>query len=473
MAEVTILGQPLKFWAEDNILQVSAKKLGRDAESPTLREVFAEFVTHAYQQEETVLDLTRGNRELKEGGRELAGRLEISTFDVELRNEILGVSPEDLGGYIARLGVALEELQATDVPDGEVEAGKRQTGIEKLQVKLAVAEGSMKVIGPFLEQLAKTTAAVERGTEVLATEKERFGEEAQVLQDRIGALERDGIPAHQDEIHRLTQALLEKTEAFNELGLTHQELVRSAREAEDQLGGRVKDLGGQVEEALRAQEVAVLALDEQQRVNDELKVEHTRVLREAGDAAVLRERALREELEALREDNGLLTDRVRVLGEVPGAYVRDKAAMLERVAVVVLGAGPDFGQVEARVGELMQAEGRLGQLYDLAHIPRDGGAFNALVGMIQAVARIFTTLGRGDVVSLAVYAGHIEPHVADINRKAGDYAGVVLARDNAVQDLAREQAESKKLLSILGNGFSWTWNAATVVPSYIYDAMRF
>jgi len=132
------------------------------------------------------------------------------------------------------------------------------------------------------------------------------------------------------------------------------------------------------------------------------------------------------------------------------------------------------------VGEHIAAEGRLGQLYDLAHIPRGVDAFNAIVGMIQSVARIFTTWGRGDAQSLAVYAAHFEPNVAEINRKAGEYDGVVLARDNAVRDLGvarldlvREQANSKKLLSILGNGFSWTWSTTTAVPRFIYDAMRF
>ena len=467
------MGQPLKFWAEDNIQQVSAKKLGREAESPTLREVFAEFVTHAYQQEGNVFDLTRENRELKEAGRELTGRLEILTFNVDIRDELLAVSPERLEEYIAHLGEELKALRETDIPVGEVEARKREAGIVQLEEKMSVAEGSLKVIGPFVEQLAKTTDAVERGAEELEAAQKKFEEAAEVLQEQIRALKRDGIPAHTDRIDELMQALLEKTDEFTQLGLKHEALLESAREAEEQLGGQVKDLAGQLEGARQAQDVAELALNKEQRANEDfgrdqaLRMEQLQ--RDADEKLAL----LREELRVANLESARLTERVRVLELVPGVHVQDKADMLDRIAVDVLGMGPDLGQLEARVGVLKEAEGRLGQLYDLAHIPRGGGAFDALAGMIQAVARIFTTWGRGDAQSLAGYAAHFEPHVAEINRKAGEYAGVVIARDNAVQDLAREQAESRKLLSILGNGFSWSWNTATVVPSYIYDAMRF
>jgi hypothetical protein len=469
MAELTVAGSNQKFWM-DCIPKVSPNKV-KGGES--FQTHYSRLVEQAFQQQGAIGHLEGENREVREEGRDLAGRLEISIFEVETRNEILGVSPEDLEGYIARLGEELGKLQATDVPVSEADARERTNGIEKLRVKLEVAEGSLEVIGPFLEQLTKTTAALENSGAELRAAQEKFEQETQVLQDQIGALKREGIPAHTDRIRELTQELLEKTNEFTQLGLEHQGLVESAREAEVELGGQVKDLGGQLEEARRAQDVAMRDLDQQQRVNDELKGEHARVLREAGEVADERAGDLQRQLDAVRDDNARLTDRVRVLEEAPGAYVRNKAAMLERVAVAVLGAGPELGLLEARVGELREAEGRLGQLYDWARIPRGGGAFDALVGMIQAVARIFTTWGRDDAVSLAAYAANVEPHVAEINRKAGEHAGVVLARDNAVQALAREQAESKKLLSILGNGFSWTWNAATVVPSYIYDAMRF
>lgn len=480
MAEVLVLGQPLKFWATDNINQVSAKKLGREADSPTLREMFVQFVTHAYQQEGTILGLERDNKELSERGRDFVGQVEVLTFDVQIRNEILAVSPENLDGYIARLGEELGELEATDVPEEEAEASVRQTGIEKLQEKLRVAQGYEEVIGPFVEELAKTAAAVERGAGELEVAQRQFGEEKQALLEELAALKRDGLPAHTDEIQRLRLVLQEKTEAFDALGIEHQALIKSAREAEELLSKEVDSLRGLVEKAREAQGVAERTLLEQQRANEDLKLEHARLLREAGEAADERAEELQRQLDQLREENVQLTERVRVLGEAPDAIIQGKAEMLDRVAVAVLGAEPDLLQLEARVGEHMQAEGRLGQLYDLAHIPRGGGAFDALVGMIQAVARIFTTWGRGDADSLAAYAVHFEPHVAEINRKAGEYDGVVLARDNAVGglaaaqlDLVREQAESKKLLSILGNGFSWTWSTTTAVPRFIYDAMRF
>ncbi len=480
MAEALVLGRPLKFWAEDNINQVSQKKMGRDEQAQTYRDMFVEFVTHAYQQEGAILGFARENKELSERGREFAGQVETLTFQVGIRDEILAVSPRDLEGYIARLGEELTALEETDVPEEEADARERTSGIEKLRVQLEVAQGYQKVIGPFVEELAETAAAVESSGEELRAAQKRFGEEAQVLRDRIVELERDGLPAHTEEIQRLTVALREKTEAFDALVLEHQALVASARKAEELFSREIESLKGQVVKAREAQDVAERVLEESQRANEEFKVEHARVLQQADEAAVLREQALREELDRLHEANGQLTERVRVLQEAPEAGVQLKAEMLDRVAVAVLGEAPDLLQLEARVGEHIAAEGRLGQLYDLAHIPRAEGAFDALVGMIQSVARIFTTWGRGDAQSLAAYAAHIEPNMTEINRKAEEYDAVELERANAVRDLGaaqldlvREQAESKKLLSILGNGFSWTWSTTTAVPRFIYDAMRF
>ena len=418
--ETTILDQPLKFWATDNINQVSQKKMGREADSPTYRDMFVEFVTRAYEQEGKIAELTRGNRELKELGRDSAGQVEVLTFQIQVRDEILATPPDELATYIARLGEELRALEETAVPEQEVDARERQVGIEKLGVKLELAQGYQKVIGPFVEELT-AAAAVKRSGDELEVAQRQFEEDAQV-----------------------------------------------------------KLLTGQIEEAREAQRVAEQALLEQQTANEELKAEHIRLTQVADEAAAERERGLREQLDAMREQNAQLTERVRVLGEAPEAGVQLKAEMLDRVAVAVLGADPDLGQLEARVGEHIAAEGRLGQLYDLAHIPRGVDAFNAIVGMIQSVARIFTTWGRGDAQSLAAYAAHFEPNVAEINRKAGEYDGVVFARDNAVRDLGeaqldlvREQANSKKLLSILGNGFSWTWSTTTAVHRFIYDAMRF
>ena len=426
------------------------------------------------------MGLTRENGEVKESFREATGRVEVLTFKVDIRDEVLRIPPGALAEYVARLGQELEELKATDVPEQAADAREREAGIEKLGVKLALAQGYQKVIEPFVEELTETSAAVKRGEEELERARKQFGEEVQALQDRIGELERDGLPEHAEEIERLTVALREKTEEFVELETRHRELVDSSRQAEERLREQVELLQRQVEEAREAQRVAAQALLEQQTANEELKAAHIRLTQVADEAAAARERELREQLDAMREQNAQLTERVRVLGEVPEAGVQLKAEMLDRVAVAVLGADPDLGQLEARVGEHIAAEGRLGQLYDLAHIPRGVDAFNAIVGMIQSVARIFTTWGRGDAQSLAAYAAHFEPNVAEINRKAGEYDGVVLARDNAVRDLGvarldlvREQANSKKLLSILGNGFSWTWSTTTAVPRFIYDAMRF
>lgn len=480
MAEALVLGQPLKFWATDNINQVSQKKMGREAEDPTYREMFVDFVTHAYQQEGKITDLTRENRELKELGRDSAGQVKILTFQVGTRDKVLAVPPRELGECIARWAEKLRLLEAAEVPADEAEARAHQTKIKKLQEKLGVAQGYQKVIGPFVAELAETAAAVERGTEGLEAARKQFGEDAQLLRDRIVELERDGLPAHTDEIHRLMLSLQEKTEAFDALEIQHQELVASAREAEERLGAQVKLLEGQVGEAREAQGVAERTLSEQQRANEDLKLEHARLFREAGEAADERAAELQRQLDALREENVQLTERVQLLAAEPNALVQNKADMLDRVAGAVLGEAPNLLQLEARVGEHIAAEGRLGQLYDLAHIPRAEGAFDALVGMIQSVARIFTTWGRGDAQSLAAYAAHFEPNVAEINRKAGDYDRVELERANAVRDLGaaqldlvREQAESKKLLSILGNGFSWTWSTTTAVPRFIYDAMRF
>ncbi|QVL56050.1 MAG: hypothetical protein KFB95_02250 [Simkaniaceae bacterium] len=480
MAEITVSGQPLKFWTTDNINQVSQKKMGRDAEAPTFREIFVEFVTDAYQQEGVILGLERDNKELSEHSREFAGRVEILTFDVQIRNEILDVQPVELADYIVRLGQELGEFEATDVPEEEADARERQARIDKLIAKLEVAQGYQKVVGPFVQELTETAAAVKMGAEELERAQKQFEEDAQLLRDRIVGLERDGLPAHTDEIQRLTLVLREKTEAFDALGIEHQALVTSAREAEELLSTEVESLRGLVAKAREAQGVAEEALNEQRRANDALKVEHVQVLREAGEAANARAEELQRQLDQLREENVQLAERVRVFEEAPEADVQLKAEMLGRVAVAVLGVDPDIGLLEARVGEHMQAEGRLGQLYALAHIPRDGGAFDALVGMIQSVARIFTTWGRGDAQSLAAYAAHFEPNVAEINRKAGDYDRVELERADAVRDLGqaqldlvRERADSKKLLSILGNGFSWTWSTTTAVPRFIYDAMRF
>ena len=480
IVEITISGQPLKFWATDNINQVSQKKMGREADSPTYRDMFVEFVTHAYEQEGEIADLTRENRELKELGRDSAGQVEVLTFQVELRDKVLAIPPKELGECIAAWAEKLRGLEEAEVPVDGADARAHEIKIEKLQVKLELAQGYQKVIGPFVIELTEAAAAVKRSGEELEVAQRQFEEDAQLLRDRIVGLERDGLPAHTDEIQRLTLVLREKTEAFDALGIEHQALVTSAREAEELLSTEVESLRGLVAKAREAQGVAEEALNEQRRANDALKVEHVQVLREAGEAANARAEELQRQLDALREENVQLTERVQLLAAEPNALVQNKADMLDRVAVAVLGADPDHGLLEARLGEHMQAEGRLGQLYDLAHIPRGGGAFDALVGMIQSVARIFTTWGRGDAQSLAAYAAHFEPNVAEINRKVGDYDRVELERANAVRDLGaaqldlvREQAESKKLLSILGNGFSWTWSTTTAVPRFIYDAMRF
>ena len=477
MAELTVAGFNQKFWAEDCLQRVSSNKVkgGESFQAHYLR-----LVAQAFQQEGEIAELTRGNRELKELGRDSAGQVEVLTFGVSIRDEVLATPPDELATYIARLLEELRALEETDVPAQEADARERQAEIDKLGVKLELAQGYQEVIGPFVEELTETSAAVKRSAEELEAAQKRFEEEAQALQDRIGVLERDGIPAHTDEIERLTRALQQKTEEFVELETRHRELVDSSREAQERLGGQVELLQRQAEEAREAQRVAEQALLEKQTANEELKFEHAQLLREAGDVADERARELQRLLDEAREQNAQLTERVRVLGEAPEAGVQLKAEMLDRVAVAVLGEAPDLGQLEARVGEHIAAEGRLGQLYDLAHIPRGVDAFNAIVGMIQSVARIFTTWGRGDAQSLAAYAAHFEPNVAEINRKAGEYDGVVLARDNAVRDLGvarldlvREQANSKKLLSILGNGFSWTWSTTTAVPRFIYDAMRF
>ena len=477
MAEAVVLGQSKKFWAEDCIGKVSQNKV---TGGESFKNWYLRLVDHVFGQAGMILGLERDNKELSERGRDFAGQVEVLTFQVGIRDKVLAVSPRELGECIAAWAEKLRGLEEAEVPVDGADARAHQTKIEKLQEKLRVARGYQEVIGPFVIELTEAAAAVKRSGEELELAQRQFEEDAQVLRGRIEVLERDGLPAHTDEIQRLTLALQEKTEAFDELGLTHRALVNSAGEAEELLSREVESLRGQVVTAREAKDVAERLLEESERAKGELKLEHARLLHEAEEAANERAGELQRLLDEVREQNVQLTDRVRVLEAAPEAVVQNKADMLDRVAVAVLGADPDHGLLEARLGEHMQAEGRLGQLYDLAHIPRGGGAFDALVGMIQSVARIFTTWGRGDAQSLAAYAAHFEPNVAEINRKVGDYDRVELERANAVRDLGaaqldlvREQAESKKLLSILGNGFSWTWSTTTAVPRFIYDAMRF
>jgi hypothetical protein len=477
MSGLTVAGYNQKFWEEDCLQKVSPNKVkgGESFQAHYLR-----LVAQAFQQEGAIMDLETANKELSERVSESAGRVEVLTFQVGIRDEVLATPPDELVTYIARLGEELRALEETDVPAEEADAKERQARIDQLGVKLELAQVYQKVVGSFVQELTETSAAVKRGAEDLERAQRQFEEQAQALRERIMELERDGLPAHTDEIQHLKRALQEKTEEFLELETRHRELVNSSRQAEELLSKEVESLRGKVRDAREAQRVAEQALLEQQTANEELKAEHIRLTQVADEAAVERERELREQLDAMREQNAQLKERVRVLEEAPEADVQLKAEMLYRVAVAVLGVDPDLDQLEGRVGEHMQAEGRLNQLYDLAHIPRGGVAFDALVGMIQSVAHIFTTWGRGDAQSLAVYAAHFEPNVAEINRKADDYDRVERDRADAVRDLGvarldlvREQANSKKLLSILGNGFSWTWSTTTAVPRFIYDAMRF
>ncbi|WP_316359174.1 hypothetical protein [Candidatus Neptunichlamydia sp. REUL1] len=478
MAEALILGQPLKFWAEDNIRRVSNTKMGREAESLTYRDMFVKFVTHAYEQKGEIAGLTRGNIELKELGRESAGRIEVLTFKVGIRDEVLNISPGKLAAYIVRLEQELEELKATEVLEQAADGRERQAGIDKLGVKLALAQSYQEVVGPFVQELTEATAAVERGAEELEAAQKQFGEEAQALQDRIEELEREGIPAHTDEIGRLKLALQEKTKAFAALEIQHRELVDLSGEEQERLGAQVELLEKQVEEARRTQVTTEQALLGQQSANNELKVEHARLLGEAEKVAGEREKELQKLLDEASKQNDLFAERVRLLEAAPEAVVQNKADMLDRVAVVVLGTDPDLGLLEARVGEHIQAEGRLAQLYQLAKLPAD--SFAALSNVIQALGRIFVAFGYDAEQNYEVSVGQHEGNVAEINRKADDYGRVELERANAVRDLGiaqldlvREQANSKKLLSILGNGFSWTWSTMTAFPRFIYDAMRF
>ena len=201
---------------------------------------YLRLVDQAFQQGGEIAKLTRGNRELRELGRDSAGRVEVLTFEVGIRDEVLNIPPVELAAYIARLGQELEELEATDVPEVAADARERQAGIEKLGVKLALAQGYQKVVGPFVQELTEAAAAVKRSAEELEAAQKRFEEDAQALQDRIVELEREGLPAHAEEIERLTRALQEKAAAFDELGLEHQALVDSSREAEERLGAQVE-----------------------------------------------------------------------------------------------------------------------------------------------------------------------------------------------------------------------------------------
>ena len=133
--------------------------------------------------------------------------------------------------------------------------------------------------------------------------------------------------------------MLEKTEEFAQLGLKHVALVKSASEAEDQQRDRVQDLVGQLEEARRAQDVAVLALNKEQRASEDFGRDQALRMEELQRGANEKLDLLREELRVANLESARLTERVRVLELVPGVHVQDKADMLDRIAVDVLGWG--------------------------------------------------------------------------------------------------------------------------------------
>lgn len=476
--EPVILNHSKQFWLEDHILQVSEKRIGGEPENPKLRDLFKKFVEYAYDQQ---IATEKCSLEYGESAR-------VFRMQIGIRDEMLDLSPGNLEELVIQLRDELQTLE-TDASDDESETQgvEHQAKIEKLQEKLKVAEVYQRMIEPLLKELADAKTATMENLEEVGPTRDQLQGEVRTLELKIRGLENDGIPAHTNKIHELTEALEEKTEELAQLDLTYKALVVSEKKGKQEFDQQVLLLEGQFEEARNTQTIAERALKEQQEENDRLKNEHKEVLQRVKTTTALKQQELERELEDLRNDKVELLNRVGLLEKEPDGEAQRKVEILDKVATAILGEEDlDLSLLENQVlrlkGEHTDATNKLGELYGLAKLPAD--SFAALRDVIQALGRIFVAFGYAAEEKYDTLAELHAVNAGEINRKADDYDRVERARADAVQHLGIEraarartdqalrqhQADSKTFREIFRNGVSWTRDTTTAAYGFVHDA---